>query len=197
MGAMRDARSRSQFRQPRMRERDEPACLGVVLYDGAEPIDVGGTICVVSMAARVLPAIEAAGGPGCRRPVRFHRCAAPRCDDRLRRPRLASGGPGCRYARLPAQPRSASCRLGLHRRAHPRCRRPARRPRRRNPAPLLRRKGSPGAPARPPPRSSPRQDHGVVTRYATRPRHFIETTARPLFPHPRHRTRSFRSSTLV
>ena len=31
--------------------------LGVVLYDGVEPIDVVGTICVVSMAARVLPAI--------------------------------------------------------------------------------------------------------------------------------------------
>jgi putative intracellular protease/amidase len=28
-------------------------------------------------------------------------------------------------------------------------------------------------------------------------RHMIETTARPLFPHPRHRTRSFRSSTLT
>jgi hypothetical protein len=28
-------------------------------------------------------------------------------------------------------------------------------------------------------------------------RHLIETTARPLFQHPRHRTRSLRSSTLV
>ena len=28
-------------------------------------------------------------------------------------------------------------------------------------------------------------------------RHFIETTARPFFPHPRQRTRSLRSSTLV
>ena len=28
-------------------------------------------------------------------------------------------------------------------------------------------------------------------------RHLIETAARPLFPHPRHRTRSLRSSTLV
>jgi hypothetical protein len=28
-------------------------------------------------------------------------------------------------------------------------------------------------------------------------RHLIETAARPLFPHPRHRTRSLRSSALV
>jgi hypothetical protein len=33
-----------------MRKRDEAARLGVVLYDGAEPIDVAGTIGVVSMA---------------------------------------------------------------------------------------------------------------------------------------------------
>jgi hypothetical protein len=33
--------------------------LGVVLYDGVEPLDVAGTIGVVSMAARVLAAIEA------------------------------------------------------------------------------------------------------------------------------------------
>jgi hypothetical protein len=33
--------------------------LGVVLYDGVEQIDVFGTIGVVPMAARVLPAIEA------------------------------------------------------------------------------------------------------------------------------------------
>jgi hypothetical protein len=41
-----------------MRKRDEPVRLGVVLYDGEEPLDVAGTIGVVSMAARVLPAIE-------------------------------------------------------------------------------------------------------------------------------------------
>jgi hypothetical protein len=33
-----------------MRKRDEPARLGAVLYDGVEPIDVAGTIGVVSMA---------------------------------------------------------------------------------------------------------------------------------------------------
>jgi len=32
-------------------------------------------------------------------------------------PGLASAGPGYRHARLPAQPRSGSCHLGLHRRA--------------------------------------------------------------------------------
>jgi hypothetical protein len=42
-----------------MRSRDQPARLGAVLYDGVEPIEVGGTIGVVSMAARILPAIEA------------------------------------------------------------------------------------------------------------------------------------------
>jgi hypothetical protein len=33
-----------------MRNRDEPARLGVVLYDGAELLDVAETIGVVSMA---------------------------------------------------------------------------------------------------------------------------------------------------
>ena len=33
-----------------MRNRDEPARLGVVLYGGVEPIDVVGTNGVVSMA---------------------------------------------------------------------------------------------------------------------------------------------------
>ena len=42
-----------------MRKRDEAARLGVVLYDGAEPLDVAGTIGVVSTPARVLPAMEA------------------------------------------------------------------------------------------------------------------------------------------
>ncbi|MET0278860.1 MAG: DJ-1/PfpI family protein, partial [Pseudorhodoplanes sp.] len=32
---------------------------GVVVYDGVEPIDIGGTIGVLSMARRVLPSIEA------------------------------------------------------------------------------------------------------------------------------------------
>ncbi|MGV7032721.1 DJ-1/PfpI family protein [Methylobacterium symbioticum] len=38
-----------------MKGRDAHACLAVVLYEGVEPIDVGGTIGVISMARRVLP----------------------------------------------------------------------------------------------------------------------------------------------
>ena len=40
-----------------MRPRSEPARIGIVIYDGVEPIDVGGTAGVVSMARRVLPGI--------------------------------------------------------------------------------------------------------------------------------------------
>ena len=35
------------------------AQLGVLIYDGVEPIDVGGTVGVVSMARRVLPLVQA------------------------------------------------------------------------------------------------------------------------------------------
>ena len=56
----------------RMRRRDEPARFGIVLYDGVEPIDVGGTIRVVSMAASGRPTAQplvswwsdAPGAPG-------------------------------------------------------------------------------------------------------------------------------------
>ena len=41
-----------------MRQRSEPARFGVVVYPGVEPIDIGGTVGVISMARRVLPAIE-------------------------------------------------------------------------------------------------------------------------------------------
>lgn len=40
-----------------MKARTEPARLGIVIYEGVEPIDIGGTVGVVSMASRVLPAI--------------------------------------------------------------------------------------------------------------------------------------------
>jgi len=33
--------------------------IGIVIYDGVEPIDIGGTVGVVSMASRVLPGIAA------------------------------------------------------------------------------------------------------------------------------------------
>jgi transcriptional regulator GlxA family with amidase domain len=40
-----------------MRPRPDPARIGIIIYDGVEPIDVGGTAGVVSMARRVLPGI--------------------------------------------------------------------------------------------------------------------------------------------
>ncbi|MGI4800828.1 MAG: hypothetical protein ACRYG8_43765 [Janthinobacterium lividum] len=71
-------------------DRQSAARFGVVVYDGVEPIDVGGTVGVVSMAQRLLPAVEAvviAARPG---PVRlagglvvmaqFGFADAPRCD---------------------------------------------------------------------------------------------------------------------
>jgi len=84
-----------------MRRRDEPARFGVVLFDGVEPIDLGGTIGVVSMAARVLPAIEAVtiareAGPvalagGLTVVARYGFADAPRCDVTI-----VCGGPGWR-----------------------------------------------------------------------------------------------------
>ncbi len=41
------------------RGRSEAARIGVVVYEGVEPIDIGCTVGVVSMASRVLPGIEA------------------------------------------------------------------------------------------------------------------------------------------
>ena len=40
-----------------MRSRDEKTTFGVFIYDGVEPIDIGGTSGVFSMARRVLPNI--------------------------------------------------------------------------------------------------------------------------------------------
>lgn len=54
-----------------MKQRNEPSRFGIVIYEGVEPIDIGGTVGVVSMARRVLPAIESvtiAARPG---PVRL------------------------------------------------------------------------------------------------------------------------------
>jgi transcriptional regulator GlxA family with amidase domain len=42
-----------------MKQRSDPALVGVLIYEGVEPIDIGGTVGVVSMARRVLPAVEA------------------------------------------------------------------------------------------------------------------------------------------
>lgn len=41
------------------RDRQAAATIGVVVYGGVEPIDIGGTIGVVSMARRILPHITA------------------------------------------------------------------------------------------------------------------------------------------
>src|SRR5262245_35114199 len=41
-----------------MKQRTAPSRFGIVIYEDVEPIDIGGTVGVVSMARRVLPAIE-------------------------------------------------------------------------------------------------------------------------------------------
>jgi transcriptional regulator GlxA family with amidase domain len=40
-------------------QRDQWARIGIVLYDGVEPIDLGGTLGVISMASRLLPGLSA------------------------------------------------------------------------------------------------------------------------------------------
>ena len=42
-----------------VKSRADPALIGVLIYEGVEPIDIGGTVGVVSMARRVLPAVAA------------------------------------------------------------------------------------------------------------------------------------------
>jgi transcriptional regulator GlxA family with amidase domain len=41
-----------------MKQRSHAALLGVLIYDGVEAIDLGGTVGVVSMARHVLPAVK-------------------------------------------------------------------------------------------------------------------------------------------
>jgi transcriptional regulator GlxA family with amidase domain len=43
-----------------MKQPTDPALIGVLIYDDVEPIDLGGTVGVVSMARRVLPNVAAA-----------------------------------------------------------------------------------------------------------------------------------------
>jgi transcriptional regulator GlxA family with amidase domain len=43
-----------------MKQRSAAARIGVLIYDGVEPIDLGGTVGVVSMASRILPGVSAA-----------------------------------------------------------------------------------------------------------------------------------------
>jgi len=86
-----------------MRQPQDAALVAVVIYDGVEPIDVGGTIGVISMASRVLPGIRAVAVAERAGPVR---CAggltvlaehgfadAPAADAWL-----VTGGPGWRTA---------------------------------------------------------------------------------------------------
>jgi transcriptional regulator GlxA family with amidase domain len=84
-----------------MRDRAVNSLFGVVIYDGVEPIDIGGTVGVLSMARRVLPRVESvtiaerrgsvvlAGGLEVMAQASF--ADAPTCD-RL----IVCGGPGWR-----------------------------------------------------------------------------------------------------
>jgi len=82
-----------------VKQREEPARFGIVVYAGVEPIDVGATAGVISMARRVLPAIECviiadkpgpvelAGGVSIIAAAGFDTC--PVCDGYI-----VCGGPG-------------------------------------------------------------------------------------------------------
>ncbi|MDR4306797.1 DJ-1/PfpI family protein [Chelatococcus sambhunathii] len=82
-----------------MRDRSAPARIGVVLYEYVEPIDVGGTVGVVSMAKRILPNLSSVVIARRAGPVRLagdltveahHGVAdAPDCDVHI-----VCGGPG-------------------------------------------------------------------------------------------------------
>jgi len=84
-----------------MRERSAPTRIGVMIYAGVEPIDIGATVGVLSMARRVLPALEIAivadkPGPltmagGLVVMAQFGFDAAPACDLTI-----VCGGPGWR-----------------------------------------------------------------------------------------------------
>jgi transcriptional regulator GlxA family with amidase domain len=41
-----------------LKEQFEASLIGVVVYEGVEPIDVGGTVGVISMATRILPELR-------------------------------------------------------------------------------------------------------------------------------------------
>ena len=84
-----------------MKQKSEDALLGVVVYDGVEPIDIGGTVGVISMASRVLPALRYAVIAERKGPVRLASgltimadcdfADAPECDVYI-----VAGGPGWR-----------------------------------------------------------------------------------------------------
>jgi transcriptional regulator GlxA family with amidase domain len=84
-----------------MKAQTDPALFGIVVYEGVEPIDIGGTVGVLSMARRVLPNVRAitiaeragpvvlAGGLTMLADVSF--ADAPACDQFI-----VTGGPGWR-----------------------------------------------------------------------------------------------------
>jgi transcriptional regulator GlxA family with amidase domain len=84
-----------------MRKPDEPSLFGIIIYEGVEPIDLGGTIGVISMAQRTLPALRYAVIAQEAGPVRLASGLtviadtgfdnAPRCDVHV-----VTGGPGWR-----------------------------------------------------------------------------------------------------
>jgi transcriptional regulator GlxA family with amidase domain len=86
-----------------MRDRDAPARIGIIVYPGIEPIDLGGTVGVLSMARRILPnladaVIAAEPGPvhmagGLAVTVPFGVADAPDCEVFV-----VCGGPGWRQA---------------------------------------------------------------------------------------------------
>lgn len=41
-----------------VKQPSEASLIGVVVYDGVEPIDIGGTVGVISMASRILPSLR-------------------------------------------------------------------------------------------------------------------------------------------
>jgi len=84
-----------------MRDRNAAARFAVVVYDDVEPIDIGGTIGVLSMARPVLPGLEAVTAAEKRGPVRLAGgltiladvdfATLPPCDQLI-----VCGGPGWR-----------------------------------------------------------------------------------------------------
>jgi transcriptional regulator GlxA family with amidase domain len=84
-----------------MKALTDPALFGIIIYEGVEPIDIGGTVGVISMARRVLPNVQAvtiaeragpvllAGGLTVLADVNF--ADAPACDQLI-----VTGGPGWR-----------------------------------------------------------------------------------------------------
>jgi transcriptional regulator GlxA family with amidase domain len=101
-----------------MKQRHDPSRIGVFVYEGVEPIDLGGTVGVVSMARRVLPAVEAVLLAQTAGPVRLsggvtvmagHGLAdAPACDVVI-----VCGGPG--WPAVAADPAVLAWLRGLER----------------------------------------------------------------------------------